>query len=595
MPSRKQRNSAHINWQEITTLARERFGIRHFRPGQREILEAVLQGKNVLGIMPTGAGKSLCYQLPALLLPNATVVVSPLIALMKDQQEELNEINVDSAKLDSTVSPTESRELLTDIRKGERPIAFLTPERLEKPEVLEHLRKGGISLLVIDEAHCISQWGHDFRPAYLYLRDAIQKLGRPPVLALTATATTQVIEDIIQQLAIHNAEIIKTAIRRDNLRFEVVRTVNSEAKLDGLRRVLSEERGTGIIYCATVKHCNQVYEWLRDSGESVTQYHGKMRIKERNQNQALFMNGKVHAVVATKAFGLGINKPDVRFVLHFDLPDSVESYYQEAGRAGRDGAPARCILFFQLEDKRVQSYFLGGKYSSSEDSLRIYSALSNTESSIPAKVLAQTLSLQERKTKVILAYLQGAGIVTRTRTGFRKVKDFSTEHDLQNYLKQHEERFRDDRERLEEMLAYGQTTQCRQCFLDAYFSEDATESCGVCDNCRALQNGELAQFIQEPIGNEIAAVNPELAMALELANTRTSDNPEWLESVTSEPASETNNFQSRQRVRHRRFGTGQVVNTEPDRVTVRFDDGRVKKVQAMYLKPVANGTRKKAS
>jgi ATP-dependent DNA helicase RecQ len=595
VPSRKQHNSAHLKLQEITTLARERFGIRHFRPGQREILQAVLQGKNVLGIMPTGAGKSLCYQLPALLLPKATVVVSPLIALMKDQQEELNDINVDSAKLDSTVSPTESHELLTDIRKGERPIAFLTPERLEKPEVLEHLRKGGLSLLVIDEAHCISQWGHDFRPAYLYLRDAIQKLGGPPVLALTATATTQVIEDIIHQLAIHNAEIIKTAIRRDNLRFEVVRTVNSEAKLDGLRRVLSEERGTGIIYCATVKHCNQVYEWLRDSGESVTQYHGKMRIKERNQNQALFMNGKVHAVVATKAFGLGINKPDVRFVLHYDLPDSVESYYQEAGRAGRDGGPARCILFFQLEDKRVQSYFLGRKYSSSEDSLRIYSVLSNTESSIPAKVLAQTLSLQERKTKVILAYLQGAGIVTRTRTGFRKVKNFSTEHDLQNYLKQHEERFRDDRERLEEMLAYGQTTQCRQCFLDAYFSEDATEPCGVCDNCRALQNGELTQSIQEPIGNEIAAVNPELAMALELANTRTSDNPEWLESVTSEPASETNNFQSRQRVRHRRFGTGQVVNTEPDRVTVRFDDGRVKKVQAMYLKPVANGTRKKAS
>jgi len=586
--SRKSKSVKAVPWREINRLARERFGISHFRSGQREIIEAVLLGKNALGIMPTAAGKSLCYQLPALLLPSTTVVVSPLLALMKDQQEELAEVNVNSAKLDSTVSATQERELLMDLKHRERPIAFVTPERLDNPEAIEHFSKMEVSLLVIDEAHCVSQWGHDFRPAYLFLRDAIGKLRRPPVLALTATATPQVIDDILQQLGIKNAEIIQTGTRRENLQFEVVRTVNSAAKLARLKQVLSEERGSGIIYCATVRHANEIYEWLTDAGENVVHYHGKMRIKDRNHSQAMFMDGKVHAVVATKAFGLGINKPDVRFVLHYDLPDSVESYYQEAGRAGRDGESARCILLFQLEDKRVQSYFLGGKYPKAEDAFRLYSVISAGPDVVTVKEIAEVINLPERKTKVVLAWLQGAGIVSRTKNGFKKVKDFENPADFQSYLSEYEERFRDDRDRLEEMLAYGQTTQCRQCYFDEYFGEQAAQPCGICDNCRALQSGEL-QPLQQPatVAEQLAETRPKLAAALELANTAPDAENDWLDSVTEQPH-EAEQFKAQQQVRHRKFGTGEVMGTEGNNVMVRFKNGSIKKVQATYLKQLAS-------
>jgi ATP-dependent DNA helicase RecQ len=246
-----------------------------------EVMDAVLSGKDAVGVMPTGSGKSLTFQLPSLLLPKATVVVSPLISLMQDQVQKAEEAEIESAKLNSTLSAAEEREVRDMIAEGESKLIYVTPERLENPEYRAVLREGGVSLFVVDEAHCISQWGHDFRPAYLSLRDAIRDLGRPPVLALTATATPEIQQDIIRQLGLNDPVVVDTGIERPNLFLEVVRTVNGLAKRERIRTILKETEGTGIIYVATVRTANELYEWLCAENVNAARYHGKMKPKER--------------------------------------------------------------------------------------------------------------------------------------------------------------------------------------------------------------------------------------------------------------------------------------------------------------------------
>ena len=337
------------------------FGLDDFRPGQENVIRSIVDGRDTVAVMPTGAGKSLCYQLPALHLPGLTVVVSPLISLMKDQVDKLVAVGVRARQVNSAVESSELAEALDAIREGTTEFVFTTPERLEDSAFVENLGRHKIDLFVVDEAHCVSEWGHDFRPAFLKLGEVIKTLGAPPVLALTATATDRVLDDIEKHLSLRDPRVFNLGVFRANLHYEVRHTASDTAKQQQLVPLVREAKGSGIVYCATVKHCDEVAGVLEAEGIKALRYHGRLAAGRRREAQNQFMADEVTAIVATNAFGMGIDKPDIRFVVHYDMPGSLEAYYQESGRAGRDGEPATCVLLYRLEDQRPHKYFIGAK------------------------------------------------------------------------------------------------------------------------------------------------------------------------------------------------------------------------------------------
>src|SRR3954451_19926895 len=340
-----------------------RFKLQSFRPGQRDVIAAILAGDNCLCIMPTGGGKSLCYQLPSIAREGLTLVVSPLIALMKDQVDSLTEIGIAATCINSMLSPAEAYQRMDDMAAGRFDLVYIAPERLRSSLFLEKLREVKVQLLAVDEAHCISEWGHDFRPDYARLGRLRQKLNHPQTIALTATATPDVRRDIVAQLQLSEPKTFITGFSRPNLHFEVEQATGEQHRDQLLINFLRETPGAGIIYSATRKGCEQLVPILSaTAGRRVDLYHAGLESDDRRRVQDEFMSGKTPIIVATNAFGMGIDKSDLRFVVHYNIPGTLEAYYQEAGRAGRDGLRSRCLLLFAHRDRRIQEYFIESGY-----------------------------------------------------------------------------------------------------------------------------------------------------------------------------------------------------------------------------------------
>ena len=390
----------------VAKVIREVFGVSELRPGQQAVIDAVLAKHHTLAIMPTGAGKSLCYQVPALLMPGMTVIVSPLIALMRDQFDKLSVLGLEAVQVNSAIPAGDIRRARTKIGRRAVEFVFTTPEQLAGADLQPLLGGHAVDLLVIDEAHCISQWGHDFRPAYLDALSKLSALGSPTILALTATATPDVIADVERQLGVGALRVINTGTHRPNLSYHV-RPVSSDA--DKQRQLLNIVRGaTGstIVYAATVRHVDTLRALFRAEGLPTTSYHGRQRAQDRAEAQDAFMTGAAPTIIATNAFGMGIDKPDIRTVVHYDLPASLDVYYQESGRAGRDGEPADCILLFQRRDRGLQRFFMAGRYPTRDDFVALIDGLRSTPDGNAARVdeiRSSVPSVAASKLRVMLA------------------------------------------------------------------------------------------------------------------------------------------------------------------------------------------------
>jgi len=478
------------------------FGFSGFLDGQEEVMDEIVSGKDGLVVMPTGGGKSLCYQLPALCFGGVTIVVSPLIALMKDQVDALVARGIPATMINSTVSWPEQKERLDGMREGKWKLVYVAPERFRAESFLSAVRGANVSLFAVDEAHCLSQWGHDFRPDYLRLGRALEKLGNPQCIALTATATPVVREDIITVLKLREPFERVSGFSRPNLSLGITAVEKAAQKDERMKAVIAAHK-TGIVYCATRKKVEAVSETLASWGVKCIAYHGGLSDSDRERAQEIFIQRKADVAVATNAFGMGIDRSDVRFVIHYEVPGSVEAYYQEAGRAGRDGESAVCELLFNFADTRTQEFFIEGANPTSATIRSIYQyLLSQSDKDYEVhRTLDEIAEGADVKNAMSVGsamsalarggYIERFDVPGRRTRGTRLLKPDVLARGLQLDEAAIEEKDRRDRDKLKSMVAMCYARTCRQQWILEYFGEEDARTCGNCDVCRDVGAGEL--------------------------------------------------------------------------------------------------------
>lgn len=470
-----------MNRETVTQALKRQFGYAFFRPGQLAIVERALQGRNVLGLLATGGGKSITYQLPATLLPGITVVVSPLIALMIDQVQQLRtRYKMSAAFINSSLDPLESKELLRDIRIGKYKLLYISPEKLQQSQVQKVLAERGVSLVAIDEAHCISSWGHDFRTDYMRLPAILAVLGSPPIIAVTATATPEVRSEICHLFRIEQEDVITSPLNRDNISIDLIRVQSETDRRSRVLEAIENLQGPGIVYCSTRQAVDSLVSECHLAGiENVHGYHGGLSGMDRVLIQEQFLRNELEVIIATNAFGMGIDKPDIRYVLHYHHPASMEAYSQEIGRVGRDGNAGYAALYYMPDDILIHGYMLQNEYPTMIEAERFVQLVGSCKGELRLTELVTFAGIDERLARLLFFYAEQTGLVSAvvlTREGYHYEYNETRQQISAGQIYQLTEQVKNSKQmKLQKMIHWLQHNQCLRLGLTQYFGTNESQ------------------------------------------------------------------------------------------------------------------------